>query len=110
VAFADARRLVETLSSDMGNDLSEAQRQLVQRAALVGAIVADFEARWVAGQPVQLSEYLAACNVQRRILVTLGLRRQARDVTPSLDEILDEDADRLERERAALPANQGETS
>jgi hypothetical protein len=54
----------------------------VKRAALCGAIVADFEARWVAGQLVELGEYLAAVNVQRRVLATLGLRRRARDVTP----------------------------
>ena len=75
---------------DLGGDelLTAGERQLVQRAAMCGAIVADFEARWVAGQSVQLHEYLAAVNVQRRVLVTLGLRRRPRDVTPRLQEYL----------------------
>ncbi len=79
-----ARTLVDHLTSDLGgNDqLSAGERELVKRAALCGAIVADFEARWVAGQLVELGEYLAAVNVQRRVLATLGLRRRARDVTP----------------------------
>jgi hypothetical protein len=86
-----ARSLVDHLTSDLGGDdqLSAGERELVKRAALCGAIVADFEARWVAGQLVELGEYLAAVNVQRRVLATLGLRRRARDVTPpSLREYL----------------------
>jgi hypothetical protein len=80
-----ARRLIATLTTDMGGEdrLSEGERQLVQRAALLGAIVADFEARWVAGQSVDLGEYLQAVNVQRRVLATLGLKRVPKD----LDEI-----------------------
>jgi hypothetical protein len=80
-----ARRLIATLTTDMGGEgrLSEGERQLVQRAALLGAIVADFEARWVAGQRVELGEYLQAVNVQRRVLATLGLKRVPKD----LDEI-----------------------
>ena len=85
-----ARSLVDHLTSDLGGDeqLSAGERELVKRAALCGAIVADFEARWVAGQLVELGEYLAAVNVQRRVLATLGLRRRPRDVTPSLSQYL----------------------
>jgi hypothetical protein len=86
-----ARSLVDHLTSDLGgpDQLSAGERELVKRAALCGAIVADFEARWVAGQLVELGEYLSAVNVQRRVLATLGLRRRARDVTPpSLREYL----------------------
>jgi hypothetical protein len=54
----------------------------VQRAAMIGAIVADCEARWAAGQQVELAEYFMAVNTQRRVLATLGLRRRPRDVTP----------------------------
>ena len=64
-----ARNLVTHLTSDLGGDdqLSAGERELVKRAALCGAIVADFEARWVAGQPVELNrissrgECTAAC-------------------------------------------------
>ena len=85
-----ARNLIDHLTSDLGGDdrLSAGERELVKRAALCGAVVADFEARWVAGQPVELNEYLAAVNVQRRVLATLGLRRRSRDVTLSLREYL----------------------
>ena len=49
---------------------------------MIGAIVADCEARWAAGQQVELASYFMAVNTQRRVLATLGLRRRARDVTP----------------------------
>jgi hypothetical protein len=88
-----ARELIAMLSTDLGGDeqLSAGERQLVQRAAMCGAIVADFEARWVAGEPIALNEYLSAVNVQRRVLATLGLRREPRDVTPSLDQVIAEE-------------------
>ena len=87
-AYADATKLIDTLSRDLGDDLSEGERQLVTRAALVGAIVADFEARWVSGQQIPLGDYLSAVNVQRRVLATLGLQRRAKNVTPSLSQYL----------------------
>ena len=82
--------MIASISIDLGGDdqLSAGERELVRRAALCGAIVADFEARWVAGQDVELNEYLAAVNVQRRVLATLGLQRRAKDVGPSLSDIL----------------------
>lgn len=90
-----AHQLVETLTRDMGGHdlLTEGQRQLVTRAALLGAVIADFEARWVAGQPLAFSEYLSCVNAQRRLLVSLGLRRHARDVTPSLRAYLEQRGD-----------------
>jgi hypothetical protein len=83
-AAKEARDLIARLTADLGGDeqLSAGERQLVQRAALTGAIAADAEARWVAGQPVELGDYLQAVNVQRRVLATLGLQRRPRDVTP----------------------------
>ena len=86
-----ARKLIETLSSDLGGEdqLTAGERQLVTRAAMTGAIVADFEARWVAGQQVPLGDYLQAVNVQRRVLATLGcLERRAKNIGPSLDQYL----------------------
>lgn len=85
-----ARVLIDTLTADLGGELSAGEKQLVQRASMIGAIVEDFETKWVAGQPVELNEYLSAVNVQRRVLSTLGLRRRSRDVTPSLSEYLDQ--------------------
>jgi hypothetical protein len=52
-AYAGARKSIERLSVDMGGDdrLSEGEKQLIQHAAIIGAIATDFETCWVAGQP-----------------------------------------------------------
>ena len=89
--------------------MTTGERQLVTRAAMTGAIVADFEARWVAGEHVQLADYLSAVNVQRRVLVTLGLQRRAKDTGPTLDQYLERLAREKER-RAALLADGDEAS
>ena len=82
-AHAGVVKLIEALATDMGghDQMSEGERQLVTRAALLGAIVGDFETRWVTGQQIPLSEYLSAVNVQRRVLATLGLERRQKEVT-----------------------------
>lgn len=86
LAAKRARTLVQDIESDLGgrNHLTAAQRELAVRAAVLGAILADGEVRLLAGENVSLPEHLSAINAQRRVLVTLGLERKARDVTPDL--------------------------
>ena len=83
-AAGRARVLIDELENDLGGHdrLSAAERQLVQRAAVLGAVCADLEARWVSGQAIEFGELMMAANTQRRILATLGLERRARDVSP----------------------------
>lgn len=69
------------------------QTTTAKRSAVLSAQLEDFETRWCLGEEVELPDYLAAINVQRRILVSLGLERRARDVTPSLREYLAEKAE-----------------
>jgi hypothetical protein len=81
-----AHELITGIATDLGGaeHLTEGSRQLVQRAAVLGAFIEDCEARWIGGEPFEVADYLPAINAQRRILETLGLERRARDVTPSL--------------------------
>lgn len=90
LAARRARELIESIETDLGGGdrITEGQRQLIQRAAVLGTCIESCEARWLAGEPVEMAEYLAAVNAQRRVLVTLGLERRARDVTPSLSEYM----------------------
>lgn len=82
-AAKTARSLVGALIADLGGQasLSIAERELVTRVAMLGAILADFETRWVTGEQVSFCDYLAAINAQRRVLATLGLQRRPRDVS-----------------------------
>ena len=82
--FFPARDLVNAITADLGGDLSAAQSELVQRAALLGAFLSDCEARWLAGDDVRL-----ACDRQRRVLQSLGLRRVPKPV-PDLQTYLRE--------------------
>lgn len=85
-----ARGLVEAVAADLGGELhlTAAQRELVTRAAVLGAVLQDSEVRMLAGEDVDLSGYLQAINVQRRVLTSLGLERKARDVTPRLSDYI----------------------
>jgi hypothetical protein len=84
MAARRARELIEAIERDLGGAarLSEGTRQLVQRAAVLGAFIESCEAKWLGGEAVPLADYLAAINSQRRVLATIGLERRARDVSP----------------------------
>jgi hypothetical protein len=84
------RELLSSIHVDLGGSerLTQAQRQLAQRAAVLGALLEDYEVRWAAGEPFDLNAYLAGINAQRRVLATLGLERRAKDVTPEISAYL----------------------
>jgi hypothetical protein len=54
----------------------------------LSAFIEDQETRYIAGHKIEVSDLLAAINVQRRLLVTVGLQRGQRDITPTVDEYL----------------------
>jgi hypothetical protein len=84
-----ARDMMADIESDLGgrDQLSTAELQLIQRAAITGAIIEDMEAAWLAGGQIDVQTYLALGNAQRRHLETIGLKRAPRDIT-TLGEIL----------------------
>jgi hypothetical protein len=85
-----ARQLVANLESDLGGELSTAKRQLVTRAALLGAMIEDAEARWLESRPADLGLYGTLVDRQRRVLEALGLDRRARQISPiELDKLID---------------------
>jgi hypothetical protein len=83
-----ARELIAAIENDLGGSdaMTEGLRQLVQRAAVLGALIESNETAWLAGDAVDLNTYFQAINSQRRILSTLGTR----DVTPPLAQYLAE--------------------
>lgn len=81
-----ARRFADLLSeilSDIGREgLSEGQRQLARRAAMISLECEKLEASAVSGQPIDLEVYGALTDRLGRCFARLGLERQTRDVTP----------------------------
>lgn len=84
------KELVRAIEQDLGGSdrLSTAQRQLVQRASLLAILLEDFEVRFALGQRIELQDYLATINCQRRVFEAIGLERRQRDVSPSLRDYL----------------------
>jgi hypothetical protein len=83
---AAARRFRDVLAeiaSDLGGieNLSEAQRQLARRCALLSVECEKMEARAVAGEPIDLDLFGQLVDRLGRALQRIGLRRVPRDVT-----------------------------
>jgi hypothetical protein len=85
-----AFRLRDDLAGDLGgwDRLSAMQRELVENVAILGAMLKDAAATYLSGGAVDLAEFMALTNAQRRLLSDLGLERRMRDVAPSLDAYL----------------------
>ena len=79
--------------ADLGGpeQLSEGQRQLARRCALLSAECEKLEAISVRGETINLEVYGALTDRLGRALQRLGLKRVARDVTPTLGTLLRHD-------------------
>ena len=101
------REIVTGIESDLGGDLTEAQKHLTARAATLACWCEDREGELANGQEFDASQYSAVTNTLRRLLSDLGLERRARDVTPDLHQFL---ASRAGQERSVEPvaASEGE--
>jgi len=80
---------------DLGGEdnVSEAERRLIRRAAMLTLQLELMEQRWAANEDQvvganQLDVYQRMTGALRRVLETLGLQRRLRDVTPTLSDIL----------------------
>jgi hypothetical protein len=86
--------LAEIISDLTGPDgLSEGQRQLARRCATLSIVCEKMEGEAAAGAEINLQTYGELTDRLGRCLQRLGiknLKRQARDVTPSLGDILRE--------------------
>jgi hypothetical protein len=80
-AAKSARALIADLESDLGgaDQLSAAERELVRRSALAGAMLQDMEVKWLTGLGIEVAAYTTLANSQSRMLNMLGLRRRLRD-------------------------------
>jgi hypothetical protein len=85
--------------------LSEAQLSLVRRAAALACELEQMEARMSQGEAVNLDSFGRAASHLRRLLEAVGLQRRARDVTPTLAELIAQDeAEQAAEEAAAAKA------
>ena len=85
------RDVYAAITGDLGGagDLSEGERQLARRAASLSVQAELIEARLVRGEQVETEDYVRLVNALTRTLTTVGLKRRAVDVTPSLSDYLE---------------------
>ena len=84
---AVARRFRDVYSEivrDLGGDdqISEAERQLIRRAASLSVYAETIEAKLAQGEDVDSDEWVRISNVLTRVLGAIGTQRRARDITP----------------------------
>jgi hypothetical protein len=84
-----ARDLISSVTTDLGGieNLATAEKQIVQRAALLGVMAEDVESRWLLGEAVDPIILATLANAQRRLFESVGLKRRPSDLT-SLGQIL----------------------
>lgn len=97
-----ARRFADVLGqiiADLGgpDGLSEGQRQLARRASTISIACEQMEGQAAAGEAISFEVYGRLTDRLGRIFDRLGLKRQARDMTPTLRDLLaaDEERERL---------------
>ena len=88
-SYRQTVELVEALEEDQGgsDNLSTGRRQLIEAAAVASAMRKDWSARWMAGEPISVTEFCTVLNAERRAYEAIGCDRVARDVTPTLEAI-----------------------
>ena len=87
------REIGALLASDMGGHgtLTEAQKQLVRSAAGLVVLRERLDVKAVNGEKIDAGEYCSLSNTLRRVLVTIGLKREPKDVTdPSMQAFAEE--------------------
>jgi hypothetical protein len=90
-AARSARDTIISIESDLGgaDNISTARRAIIENAAVLGAVIEDMGAKWISGEQIDLSLYSTLSNTRRRMLESVGLDFQAKDVTPTLSQYLE---------------------
>jgi hypothetical protein len=90
VAGKRVRALIAEMENDLGGSdtLSAAQRSLIARAAASTALCEHLESLWLLGHGIDVPALTTLTNSLTRLLSTLGIRRTAKDVTPSLSDYI----------------------
>lgn len=93
------RDVLAEIISDLGGAdlLSEGQKQLARRCATIAIACERMEGEAALGNEINLDAYGTLTDRLGRALQRLGLKRIARDVGPSLMEVLRDDRARQQR-------------
>ena len=84
------RELVYTMAEDLGGDLPTAKQAVVNRAASLITWCEQREAEFAQTGDLDIATFTTATNTLRRLLSDIGLDRTVRNITPTLEEYLQE--------------------
>lgn len=100
------RDILAEITNDLGGAdlLSEGQRQLARRCATISIACEKLEGDAAAGATIDLETYGKLTDRLGRTFQRLGLKREPRDIGPSLADLIAQD----EAEEAARAAEAGE--
>jgi hypothetical protein len=96
-------RLVAAIEVDLGghDQLSAIEQTLVEAYAGAAVTLQHLNTQLALGQEIDLNQHAQAVSAMVRVAAKLGLRRRSRDVTPTLAEVLAEEAAAAAAEEAA---------
>jgi hypothetical protein len=85
------RDIISAITADLGGSdrLSEGERQLIRRCAMISVECEKMEAKSVAGEDINVDLFGTLTDRLGRTLARLGLRRVPRDVEPDLESYID---------------------
>jgi hypothetical protein len=91
-------RLVTDIEGDLGghDQLSTIERALVEAFAGAAVTLHHLNTKLALGEQIDLSEHASAVSAMVRVASRLGLARRAKDISPTLDEYLRGDEERVE--------------
>ncbi len=88
------RDIASAMVVDAGGieQVSEARLQLIRRFSAAACLAEQMESQLVNGESVDIAEHALLCSTMVRVARQIGVDRITRDVTPSLSDLLHEDA------------------
>ena len=86
------RDLIDAILIDQGgvDECSESRKQLIRRFAACSVLAEQAEAKLVAGEQIDVQEHALLCSTLTRLVSRLGIDRIAKDISPTLSDILRE--------------------
>jgi len=86
------RDIANAMAVDMGgaDRLSEAKLQLVRRFSATAVLAEGLEAKLVRGEQIDIQEHALLCSTLTRLVQRIGVDRIPRDISPSLDQYLEQ--------------------
>ncbi|MCX2721972.1 hypothetical protein [Roseibium salinum] len=86
------RDLVGEFTADLGGDPSEAQKQLIRRAASLSTWCEAQEVKLANGDEIEIGPLTTAANSLRRILQDIGIERKIRTINARrLEQLMGDD-------------------